>query len=172
MAIVSQGIILGKGTMNWYVIYTRPRWELKIYTALLEQGIEAYCPAYSVVRQWSDRKKKVRLPYFNGYVFVRLQEADRNRVFRIPGVMRYLMWQGKVARVRDEEIGLMKEYLDGEQQEAPRVERLSVGEKVTFTRGALKDRDALVEEIGQQCVRLVLPVLGYRITACMADLVP
>ncbi len=158
--------------MNWYVICTRPRWELKIYKALLEQGIEAYCPAYSVLRQWSDRKKKVRLPYFNGYVFVRIQEADRNRVFRFPGVMRYLMWQGQVARVWDKEIGLMKEYLDGEPQEVPRVERLSVGEKVTFTRGALKDRDAVVEEIGQQCVRLVLPALGYRITARMADLVP
>ncbi|MFC2147580.1 transcription termination/antitermination NusG family protein [Bacteroidota bacterium] len=38
--------------MNWYVIYTRPRWESKIYKALLEQGIEAYCPAYSVLRQF------------------------------------------------------------------------------------------------------------------------
>ena len=158
--------------MNWYVLYTKPRWELKIYTALLERGIAAYCPSYSVVRQWSDRKKKIRLPYFNGYVFVRLQEADRDQVFSIPGVMRYLMWQGKVARVRDEEIGLMKEYLDGEHQEVPSVERLSVGEKVTFTSGALKDRDAVVEEIGPHSVRLVLPVLGYRITARRADLVP
>ena len=100
--------------MNWYVLYTRPRWELKIYTALLERGIEAYCPTYSVVRQWSDRKKKIRQPYFNGYVFVRLQEADRDRVFSIPGVVRYVFWLGKAARVQESEIQLMKEYLDGE----------------------------------------------------------
>ena len=158
--------------MNWYVIRTRPRWELKIYKALSERGIEVYCPTYTAVRQWSDRKKKIRLPYFNSYVFVRLQEVDRDRVFGIAGVMRYLMWQGKVARVRDEEIGLMKEYLDGEQQEVPSVERLSVGEKVTFKSGALKDRDAVVEEIGPHSVRLVLPQLGYRITARRADLIP
>jgi transcription antitermination factor NusG len=157
--------------MNWYVLYTRPRWELKIYEALLERGIEAYCPAYTALRQWSDRKKKIRLPYFNGYVFVRLPEADRNRVFSIPGVVRYVFWQGKAAKVQDSEIQLMKNYLDGEQLEDARIEQLSVGEEVTFTRGAFKDRTALIEKIGPHKVRLVLPVLGYRITARMADLV-
>ncbi len=157
--------------MNWYVLYTRPRWELKIYKALLERGIEAYCPTYTAVRQWSDRKKKIRLPYFNCYVFVRLEDADRNRVFNISGVVRFLFWLGKAARVQDKEIGLMKEYLDGEQQDAPRVEHLSVGEKVTFSRGALKDHDAIIEEIGHKQVLLVLPALGYKITARRADLV-
>ena len=157
--------------MNWYVLYTRPRWELKIYKALLEHNIEAYCPTYSVVRQWSDRRKKIRLPYFNRYVFVRLQERDRDQVLRIPGVVRYVYWQGKAAQVREEEMGLMKEYLDGEQQVAPSVNHLSVGEEVSFTRGVMKDRTAFVEKIGQHYVRLVLPVLGYRITARKADLV-
>ncbi len=158
--------------MNWYVLYIRPRWELKIYKGLLAQGIAAYCPSYSMLRQWSDRKKKIEQPYFNGYVFVRLREADRDQVFRIPGIVRYVYWLGKAARVQDKEIRLMKEYLDGEQQDAPRVEHLSVGEKVTFSRGALKDHDAIIEEIGHKQVLLVLPALGYKIMARRADLVP
>lgn len=158
-------------TMNWYVIYTRPRWELKIFRALLEQDIEAYCPAYTTVRQWSDRRKKIKQPYFNGYVFVRLEEAERDRVFGIQGVIRYVFWQGKAAKVKDSEMQMMKEYLDGEDLEDTRLEQLSVGEEVTFTRGAMKDLTARVEKIGTHKVRLVLPVLGYRITARMADLV-
>lgn len=157
--------------MNWYVLYTKPRWELKIYKALLERGVEAYCPCYTEVRQWSDRKKKIIQPYFNGYVFVRLQEADRNEVFSIPGVVCYVCWLGKVARVQESEIALMKEYLDGESLEDARMEQFAVGEEVIFTGGAMKDRTAFVEEIRQHSVRLVLPVLGYRITARMADLV-
>ena len=157
--------------MNWYVLYTRPRRELKIYKALLERGIEAYSPSYTVLRQWSDRKKKIRQPYFNSYVFVRLQETDRDLVFRIPGVVRYLFWQGKAARVQESEIQLMRAYLDGESMEDVRMEQFTVGEEVTFTGGAMKDRTAFVEEIGQHSVRLVLPVLGYRVTARMADLV-
>lgn len=158
-------------TMNWYVICTRPRWEQKIYQALLERGIEAYCPTYTSVRQWSDRRKKIKQPYFNGYVFVRLEEAERNRVFRIPGVIRYVFWQGKAAKVQESEIQLMKEYLDGEIVEEARIQQLSVGKEVTFTRGSMKGRTAYVEKIGAHKVRLVLPVLGYRITARMADLV-
>ena len=158
--------------MNWYVLYTRPKWELKIYKALLERGIECYCPTYSSVRQWSDRKKKINKPYFNSYVFVRLPEADRNQVFSIPGVMRFLFWQGKAAKVREEEIRFMKEYLDGAQQEAISVEQLTVGQEVTFTSGAFRNRKAQIEEIGQKQVLLVLPALGYKITARIADLVP
>jgi len=158
-------------TMNWYVICTRPRWELKIFKALLEHGIEAYCPTYTEVRQWSDRKKKIIKPYFNSYVFVRLEDKDRDRVFGIPGVMRYVFWQGKAARVRNEEIGLMKEYLDGEQQGAVGVEHLKIGQEVTFTGSAFRNHKAKIKEIGQKKVLLVLPVLGYRITARLADLV-
>ena len=159
-------------TMNWYVICTRPRWELKIFKALLEQEIEAYCPTYTAIRQWSDRRKKIKQPYFNGYVFVRLEEAERDRVFGIPGITRYVFWQGKAAKVQESEIQLMREYLDGEVMEDTRIERLSIGDEVRFSRGVLKDRTALVEKIGSHSVRLVLPVLGYRITARMADLAP
>ena len=157
--------------MNWYVLNIRPRWELKVYKALLEQGIEAYCPTYTEVRQWSDRRKKVRCPYFNGYVFVRLQEAERNGVFGIPGVIRYVFWQGKAARVQDTEIRLMKACLDGGPLHDIRMERLSIGDEVRFGSGVFKGRSAYVEEIGKNEVRLVLPILGYRITAHMADLV-
>lgn len=75
---------------------------------------------------------------FNSYVFVRLQEADRNRVFNIPGVVRFVFCLGKAARVQESEIQLMKEYLDGESLEDARIEQFAVGEEVTFTRGARK----------------------------------
>ncbi len=159
--------------LKWFVLVTRPKWELKIYKALLEKGMEAYCPAYTTVRQWSDRKKKVRVPYFRGFVFVRLRESHRNQVFRVPGIVRYLFWQGKPALVRDEEMAVMKAYL-GERGTADRVlvEKLAPGDKVTFRHGVLKDREAVVEEIEQNKILLVLPALGFRIRARVADLVP
>ena len=157
--------------MNWYVIKVRSRWELKVYQALLARGMEVYCPSYTEVRQWSDRRKKVRRPYFNGYVFVRLQEKDRNRVFRTQGVLQYLFWQGKVALVQESEMKIMKAYLDGGAMQDVKMERLSMGDKVRFGSGAFKGCSAYVEEIGKYEVRLVLPVLGYRITTRAADLV-
>ena len=56
----------------WYVIYVRSRHEKNVYSALLDKGIEASLPMKTVVREWSDRKKKVQLPLFRSYVFVNI----------------------------------------------------------------------------------------------------
>lgn len=124
------------------------------------------------MRQWSDRRKKVRVPYFASYVFVRLTEAERNRVFCHPGVLRYLYWQGQPAVVREEEIAMIRTYLEGREKHSVLVERLSEGDAVVLLRGPLKDRQARIEKVGPSRVRLVLPVLGYKITTLLSDVAP
>lgn len=124
------------------------------------------------VRQWSDRKKKVRVPYFASYVFVRLAEEDRPRAFCHPGVVRYLFWQGQPAVVRDEELEMIRTYLEGRERQQVLVERLGVGDEVVLLRGALKDTHAYVEQLGGAKARLVLPALGYKITARLSDVAP
>ena len=98
--------------MNWYVLYTKPKWEKKVAEQLNEKGIECYCPLIIKVKQWSDRKKKVEVPLFNSYVFVQIEDANRNSVFVSNGVVRYLFWLGKPAIVRDEEIDILKKSLN------------------------------------------------------------
>jgi hypothetical protein len=44
-------------TKNWFVIYTRARWEKKVDQLLKQQGINSYCPMRTVENQWADRKK-------------------------------------------------------------------------------------------------------------------
>lgn len=124
------------------------------------------------VRQWSDRRKKVRVPYFASYVFVRLAEADRPRAFCHPGILRYLFWQGQPAVVRDTELDLIRTYLEGREKQQVLVERLGVGDEVVVLRGALKGQQAHIETLGPARVRLVLPVLGYKITARLTDVAP
>ena len=53
----------------WYAIYVRSRHEKNVHSALLNKGIESSLPLKTVIRKWSDRKKKVQLPMFRGYVF-------------------------------------------------------------------------------------------------------
>lgn len=124
------------------------------------------------MRQYSDRKKKVRVPYFASYVFVRLSEEDRPRAFCHPGILRYLFWQGKPAVVRDTELDLIRTYLEGREKQQVLVERLGVGDPVVVLRGALKGQQAHIETLGPTRVRLVLPVLGYKITARLTDVAP
>ena len=158
--------------LPWFVLQVKPRNELKVTEKLQKLGIEAYAPAYVEVRQWSDRRKKVRVPYFASYVFVRLDEEDRNRAFCHPGVLRYLFWLGAPATVRDEEISNIRTYLEGREKQSVLVERLSEGDTVVLLRGPLKDQQAHIEHLDPTRVRLVLPALGYKVTARLSDVAP
>ena len=97
--------------MPWFAIYTRPKNEKKVVAGLEKIGIEVYCPMVKQVKQWSDRKKKVEVPLINSYVFVNIEESDRNVVFEIPGVVRYLFWLGKPAVIQEQEIEVLRASL-------------------------------------------------------------
>jgi transcription antitermination factor NusG len=71
---------------KWYVLYTKPRWEKKVDKALLQKGIESYCPLNRVKRKWSDRIKTIEEPLFKSYVFVRVEEKDKTEVRYVDGV--------------------------------------------------------------------------------------
>ena len=57
---------------NWFVIYTKPKSELRVLERLTDLGIEAYTPTKIEVRKWSDRKKKVTVCLLPSMVFYNL----------------------------------------------------------------------------------------------------
>src|SRR5215831_13309437 len=97
---------------KWYAIYTRQRWEKKVTRLLEEKGIECYCPLNKTVRQWSDRKKVVAEPLFTSYVFVKTIEKMHNEVKGLSGVINLVYWLNKPAVIRDEEIDIIKCFLN------------------------------------------------------------
>ena len=146
--------------MNWYVGYSKPKWEKKVAEQLTKRGVECYCPLIIQVRQWSDRKKKIEVPLFNSYIFVRLAETDRNLVFQSTGVVRYLFWLGKPAIVRDEEINTIKKWLTTPDKFEISVSSLQVGDKVVLESGPFKSQEAIVQEVNKNNYVLVLESMG------------
>lgn len=145
---------------NWYVVYTKPKWEKKVAEKLNEIGIECYCPLIIQTKQWTDRKKKVEVPLFNSYVFVQLEETDRNSIFQISGVVRYLFWLGKPAIVRNEEINIIKTSLAAPNLSDVSVTSIQVGDRIKLESGAFSNQDAIVQEISNTYYTLVLESLG------------
>ncbi|HJS00175.1 MAG TPA: UpxY family transcription antiterminator [Flavobacterium sp.] len=146
--------------MNWYVVYTKPKWEKKVAEQLSKNEIECYCPLIVQERQWSDRKKKVEVPLFNSYIFVRLAEADRNLVFQSSGVVRYLFWLGKPAIVKDEEIDTIKKWLSIPDKYEISVSALQVGDKIVLESGPFKSQEAVVQEVNKSHYVLILEFMG------------
>ena len=96
---------------KWFVVCTKSRNELKVLSRILSLGIDAYTPSRKELRQWSDRKKKVAVPLLPSMVLVRLDEKEVNKVFEIPGVVRYLFEYGKRAEVSNQEVLAMQAHV-------------------------------------------------------------
>ena len=149
--------------MPWYVLYTKPRQEKKTADALQRLGFTIYCPLVAVVKQWSDRKKKVQIPLINSYVFVNIEEHKRDQVFQVSGIVRYLFWLGKPAEVRDIEIDVLKQSLDGAINSFE-VKPLQENEIISVPTGPFQGVEGIIKHINNNTIQLVLVDLGFYIT--------
>ena len=149
--------------MKWFVLYTKPNFEIKVAEGINALGINAYCPVFTKIIQYSDRKKKVKKPLLPSCILVKLLEEDRSKVFDIRGAVRYLFWLGKPAEVREEEIELLKSNLKGSYDDAF-VSKLEKGKEYTIPSGPLVGQTGTVIDIVKNKLRLELPSLGLFVT--------
>jgi transcriptional antiterminator RfaH len=146
--------------MNWYVVYTKPKWEKKVAQKLNEIGITAYCPLVEKIKQWSDRKKKIKSPLFNSYIFVQIEEKERNKIFEVLGAVRYLFWLGKPAIVKNFEIENIKRWLSTPLDYDFFVEEFKKGDKIMLKSGVFASHSAVIEEVNQKQYIMILESLG------------
>ena len=144
-------------------MYTKPQQELKVASQLSAMGITNYCPTITLVKQYSDRKKKVSKPLLSSYVMVELEEKEREKVFSCTGIVRYLFFLGKPAVVPAFEINLMQDHLSGVYNDI-KITTLSVGDSHTITQGPFSGVKGKVVETDNTKVKLELASLGMRIT--------
>ena len=147
---------------KWFVVYTRPNQEIKISEQLNAMGITNYCPTISIIKQYSDRRKKVIRPLISSYIMVHLEESRRNLVFSCLGIVRYLFFLGKPAVVSAFDIDQMKDHLNGVYRGFS-ITNLSVGEYHTITEGAFSGVSGKVVQTDNKKVKLELVSLGMSI---------
>lgn len=125
---------------SWYVFYTKSRQEKVVNERLIKSGYQVFLPLHTVIRQWSDRKKKVQVPLFNSYIFVFISEHEIPDILPIPGVAWSIRHNGKPAVLRQNEYELIKRFLDtGYHLEpaTPEAEELKTGDVATVADGPL-----------------------------------
>jgi transcription antitermination factor NusG len=149
--------------MNWYALYVKSRNEKKVAKRLTDLGIEVYCPIKKEVRQWSDRKKIIEVPIIPSYLFVRINERDRELVFQAQGVVRYIFWLGKPAIIRNEEIEVLKTYAERNGFEV-NLDSIKPGDVIAVPDGPFKGSEGIVKELDKNRIQLLLIGLGFKIT--------
>jgi transcriptional antiterminator NusG len=95
---------------HWYAVYTKSRFEQKVFQALNDKSIPAFLPRIETLSRRQDRKKKIWLPLFPGYVFFRSPWDLKLywEVLKTDGVVKALTMGGEPAQVPEVEIQSVK----------------------------------------------------------------
>ena len=142
---------------DWLVVYTRPRWEKKVDSLLQSNGIESYCPVRKVENQWADRKKIVDLPLFSSYVFVKINSREEYKVRQTLGVLNFIYYMGRPAKIRDTEIERIKNAtINYPDLEVVDLATISIGDRVSIKNVVLTNQQGSVIKIQGKSVLMVL----------------
>jgi transcription antitermination factor NusG len=140
---------------RWYVACTLARHEKAIADRLRSKEIETYLPLYWAVRSWGQRRAKVELPLFPGYVFVRTEITRKVRVLEHPGVIRFVGLNGKATPIADEDMQTLRTSLSACKAEP--YPYLIAGRRIRIKSGPLLGVEgAIVRRKGS--VRLIVQV--------------
>ena len=152
--------------LNWYAVYTKPRWEKKVAKLLDEKGVENYCPLNKVVKQWSDRKKVVMEPIFKSYVFVRVEDKEKFELKNISGILNFVYWLGKPAVVRDQDIDTIRKFLNefGDVT-VSEIDQFKVNAKVRVKQGIMMNYQGLLVEVMGNKAKVRIESMGIYLFA-------
>lgn len=90
----------------WYAVQTRPRFEKKVHSTLLNKGLDVFLPLSKQIRRWSDRRAQIEVPLFPCYLFARIVPLPANRllILRASGVISFVGTHGQGIPIPDSQI--------------------------------------------------------------------
>ncbi|HEX7538769.1 MAG TPA: UpxY family transcription antiterminator [Syntrophales bacterium] len=134
--------------MPWYAIHTRSRHESKVCDGLSLKSIDAFLPKIEAWSRRKDRRKKIQIPMFPGYLFVQLATADneaRIDILKTAGVVNILgTSRGNIPiAVPDEKIETIRRLVDSK-VEIQHYRYPRGGERARILDGAFKEIEGIV----------------------------
>lgn len=149
---------------KWLVLYTKPRNEKKVAERLTKNGFEVYCPLIKTLRQWSDRKKKVEIPMFSSYVFIHIDEKNRQLPLYDQGVMNYVYWLGKPAVVRQSEMDAFKHIAENGEEVVVEGSGMQKGDFIEIKEGAFKGMSGVIDKSNKQLLTVYIQQLDCKVS--------
>jgi len=92
---------------NWFALSVYPRHEKQVAQMCQAKGVRYLLPLYSSLRRWKNRRKRLDMVLFPGYVFVNISLEQRLRVLVLPGAASFVTFQGRPAVVPDDEVRML-----------------------------------------------------------------
>lgn len=141
---------------GWWAVYTRHQHEKVVADMLLAKGFEVFLPLYETMRRWKDRNKKLLMPLFPCYLFVRENSGGRLQIMMTPGTHMILTRGEHLAVISEEEMQAIWRAA-GDPSRVEPFPFLRCGERVRVRRGSLQGLEGVLVRKKNLC-RLVLSV--------------
>jgi len=141
---------------HWFAVHTRHQHEQAVATSLLNKGLQVFFPCYEAIHLWSDRKKRVTLPLFPGYLFFANEIERKSQIIATPGV-NGIVEVGRIpAEIPDSEIVAIRRMVESRLRVEPHP-FLNDGDRVRILRGPLQGLEGIVLR-KKDALRLVLSI--------------
>ena len=131
---------------KWYAIMTRARNERAVANRLQDRGVEVFLPVVTEMHKWKDRNKRVEIPLFSCYVFLKtaLTAEQHHRVCNLDGVFNFVGWRGEGIPIPDEQIEAVHALIA---QKLPWCTHpfLKIGQRVRVRGGALDGIEGILQ---------------------------
>lgn len=131
---------------EWFALYTIARHEKRVHTALGRKRIESFLPLRKTHRQWKDRRVRVELPLFPGYLFVQIpSEEETSMVLDTRGAVRLVGFNGEPTPISRNEIETIRVLVESHLECEP-VSFFPNGRDVIVRAGPLRGVRGRIEE--------------------------
>ena len=152
------------GTMEWYVVRTKPYQEYVAESNLSQAGIEILCPRIRERKMLRRRMQAVVTPLFPGYIFARFFLAQSRRVMYASGVRNLVSFGPSPAVIDGDIIDGLRERLQAGIVELT-VPSFSRGDIVRIKEGPLCGLEAVFEKemVAQQRAMLLMKTLACQV---------
>lgn len=140
----------------WHALYTRHQHEKMVADLLCKKDFKVFLPQYEATHRWKDRLKKLSLPLFPSYVFVKGGLDRQLQIMTTPGVYSILANAGRAAEIPDEQIEAVRRMVEGPLRVEPHP-FLKYGDLVRVTTGPLRGIEGVLVR-KKNLTRLVLSI--------------
>lgn len=134
---------VSQGEERWFALYTCANHEKRVAAQFESRNVDHFLPLYHSIRRWKDRRVRLDLPLFPGYMFVRLALSARLKVLEVPGVVRLVGFNGHPLPLPEHEIETLRCGLMSALRFEPHP-HVTVGSRVRIVRGPLRGMEGFL----------------------------
>ena len=155
---------MDEGDQQWIAVYTRARSEQSVARQLQDRGLTSFVPLQRRLHKWSDRSKWIEQPLIPSYVFVLLSSSEHHQLFDVPGLVRVVMFNGRVAVIQPKEIEFLRRSEHHPDAKAIGMHLVQCGEHVEITGGLFAGYSGSMVQVENTCtVAVRIEELSYAV---------